>query len=405
MRAHYSYGMGMNVLRISLPRRSMNPVLKILIAILVGSAAGLLGSLLIPDGAQHAIAETVLRPIADMWVRLLQAVSGPIVFFTALNSTFGTKKILDFGGSRFMTLARYFIISVLIVAFAMACTLLAMPSDISIAMPAQEEVTRLLDNVLKIVPSNLLEPFREANTPQLLLIAIATGYLIGALDERVGVLKSFIQQANVLGLNLANLVCTLVPYFVGLLLCLKIWTDDTGMLRFLWAPIAVAIAISIAVCLISVLCVSVVTRVSPVLLARKLWGTFCDAVKSGVLDYSSVDSLAGTCKRLLGIDGEFARAAFRVIALFPAVWSNRPAHAIATSRARCLNRTKENNVRNDIQQSAVRLSGTNERKTRNRLCISPNPYTATRTGRPGRCSRSREVARTTSASSARCTRA
>ncbi len=230
------------------------------------------------------------------------------MFFTALNSPFGTKKILDFGGSRFMTLARYFIISVLIVAFAMACTFLAMPSDISIAMPAQEEVTRLLDNVLKIVPSNLLEPFREANTPQLLLIAIATGYLIGALDERVGVLKSFIQQANVLGLNLANLVCTLVPYFVGLLLCLKIWTDDTEMLRFLWAPIAVAIAISIVVCLISVLCVSVVTRVSPVLLARKLWGTFCNAVKSGVLDYSSVDSLAGTCKRLLGIDGEFARA-------------------------------------------------------------------------------------------------
>lgn len=121
LRVHYSYSMDANVLRMSLPRKTMNPVLKICIALVVGTLIGALGNILIPDPAQEAFCNAVLTPISDMWVRLLQAISGPIIFLTALTAALGTKRLADFGGSRLATLLRYFAISAVVVVFGVLC--------------------------------------------------------------------------------------------------------------------------------------------------------------------------------------------------------------------------------------------------------------------------------------------
>ena len=310
MHVQYTYTMGANVLRLSLPRPAWNPVLKIIIAIFAGALIGVLGNVLIPDAAQEAFCDAVLNPIADMWVRLLQAISGPIIFLTALTATFDTKRIADFGGSRFGTVARYFFISAVVTIFAMVCAWPFFPSEIAATQANRTLFSNALEIVLQIIPSNLVEPFSEANTPQLLLIAIVTGYLLAATESTAKELITIINQLNALGLTVARAACSLVPFFVGLLLCLKIWTHDISVLGSIWFPLAIATVISALVILVVVMITSVRLRVNPALLMRKLSGPFADALKRGTLDFSAIDDLAASSKRLLGIDAAFARAVY-----------------------------------------------------------------------------------------------
>ena len=308
LHVHCSYSRGTNVVRISMPRASMNPVLKIAIALVAGALIGLLGNVAIPDGMQEAVSDAVLAPIADMWVRVLQAISGPVIFLTALTATFDTKRISELGGSRVSVLVRYFAISAVVVVFTMLCSRPFFPLEIEAVHVSRGVLTDVLSGVLQVIPENLVEPFATANTPQLLLIAIVTGYLLASMDARIGELKRLISQLNALGLVVAKQVCALVPFFVGVLLCLKMWTHDTALLGAIWFPLVLATAISVVVLLVTLLVVSMRYRVNPLVLARKLSGPFVDGLKRGTLDFSIVDDLAGSCKRLLGIDAGFARA-------------------------------------------------------------------------------------------------
>ena len=309
LHVQYSYSRGTNVVRMSVPHATMNPVLKIAIAILIGALVGVLGNIVIPDAAQEAFSEAVLSPVADMWVRLLQAISGPVIFLTALMATFDTKRIADLGGSRISVLVRYFVISAVVVAFALLCSRSFFPLDIATTEASGSILSNALDGILQIVPGNLIEPFAQANTLQLLLVAIATGYLLATVESQVSGLKALVGQLNVLGLTVARQVCAFVPFFVGLLLCLKMWTHDTALLGAIWVPLVVSTGISVAVLAIALLVTSARFHVNPLLLMRKLKGPFVDALKRGTLDFSAVDDLAGSCKRLLGVDAGFARAA------------------------------------------------------------------------------------------------
>lgn len=308
MHVQYAYSMGSNVLRMSLPRQSWNPVLKLCIALIAGAVIGFLGGELIPDTVEVTFSNAVLQPIADMWMRLLQAISGPIIFLTALTAAWGTKRIADFGGSRITTVARYFGISLIVTIVAMLCCWPFFPKEVSATIANKEFLTTALDTILKIVPGNLIDPFSEANTPQLLLIAIATGYILATMESKIGELKTIIQQLNLLGLTVAKYACTLVPFFVGLMLCLKIWTNDTALLGAIWLPLALSAVLSGAIVLVTLLVASASFRVNPLLLTKKLKKPFFDALKRGTLDFSTVDDLADSCKRLLGINGEFAQA-------------------------------------------------------------------------------------------------
>ena len=308
LRVQYSYSMGANVLRISMPRHAMNPVLKIAIAIAIGAAVGIVGDIAIPDAIEEAFSNAVLNPIASMWVRLLQAISGPIIFLTALTAAFGTKRIADFGGSRVSTLARYLFISTSIVIFTLLCSRPFFPLDIAIIHGYSTVLSSSLDGVLQVIPGNLIEPFVSANTPQLLLIAIVTGYLLASLESQVKDLNALINQLNTLGLTVAKQACSFVPFFVGLLLCLKMWTHQTNLLGEIWLPLVVSIAIAALVFLVAILIASARFRMSPWLLAKKLKDPFIDALKRGTLDFSAVDDLVVACNNQLGIDGEFARA-------------------------------------------------------------------------------------------------
>lgn len=307
-RAQYSYSLGTNVLRIPLPKKSMNPILRIVIAISVGVIAGLITNIIIPNNLQLLITDVFLQPLSDAWVRLLQLVSGPVIFLTALTAAFETRHISDFGGSRLMTMARYFGLGAAATIFALICFYAFNPFEVDFTAADRDAVSSMLDSMLHVIPNDILEPFKSANTPQLLLVAIVLGFFLAILSDQTVELRTVIRQANVVSLTLAQKTCSLVPYIVGLLVFLKIWTQDFDMLVKIWQPLVFATLVSLVALALVIAYVSIQAHMSPLLLARKLKDPFINALKTGSLNYFSVDDLANSCMKHLGIKREFSKA-------------------------------------------------------------------------------------------------
>ena len=113
---------GRNVLRLPLPCASMNPVARIALAIAMGALLGFAGRSLIAAEARQVVSSALLTPLFGMWNRMLNAISGPIIFLTVVTTMLNTHSIDERGGSSLRVIVRYFLISIAVVATSLVCT-------------------------------------------------------------------------------------------------------------------------------------------------------------------------------------------------------------------------------------------------------------------------------------------
>ena len=303
----YSYSFGRNVLRLTLPVNQMNPALKILIAVVAGLAFGFAGMALFPLSVQQQLTDTLFTPVYEFWSRVLNALAGPIIFFMALTTTLNTQHLTKQGGKVRHVLFRYFALSFLVAAISM---IVAGPffslKDAGLLLTHQK-FRQIVDSFLQFVPQNIVEPFSTANTPQLLVLAFLLGAALIALGGRVDTLKSMVRQVNIIGLQLSSWLSLLVPFFVGVFLCLEIWTGRTATLTGLWKPLVLAAALSVLMFVLFTLYFSVRLHLPPMLCWRKMLPPVLTALKTGTLDtaFQEAESVCGTA---LGIDRTYIKS-------------------------------------------------------------------------------------------------
>jgi len=303
----YGYDAGKNVIRMRLPHTSMNPVARIAIALLLGAIGGFVGAALIPSGIRGGMVDVLLLPTYNMWNRLLNAISGPIIFLTVITTMMNTQRITERGGSSSLVIIRYFVISFVIVAGSLFCLRPFFVLVTSQIVLSQELLYSMLDSLLNVIPSNVFDPFAESNTSQLLFIALVLGFMLRKLGSKVDYLRALVRQSNVVGLEVANGVSWLVPIFSGLFLCLELWLDrDHGPLE-LWLPLVLSLVASLVTMAISLAIVFRLLRVKPVTLIKKIWEPFSLALKTGSLD-DSLSKTQESCIARLGMDKDYVKA-------------------------------------------------------------------------------------------------
>ena len=302
----YSYESGYNTLRLPLPNAQMNPVLRIAIAIAIGVAFGLVGSAVIPAEFRTSIADLLLEPIYEIWLRILNAISGPIIFCTVVTTMLNTRRIDESGGSSILVIVRYFLLSVFVAFLAMLCVLPFFGVALSSLEINAEDAKKALGLLVGLFPENIVDPLMESNTSQLLFLAFLFGYVLVKLGDRTPVLRKAIQEANTIGLDVAQVVSWLVPVFTGVLLCLKLWQGRVDPLVGMWQPLVLSLAISIVFVGVLEVVLSRRLGVSASLIAHKIWPPFALAMKTGSLDGSFAETQA-SCTDSLGISPSFVK--------------------------------------------------------------------------------------------------
>ncbi len=306
MDPRYTYSWGKNVLRFAVPIKKMRPVLNLGIAIAVGVVVGILGKFLCPENVRYAVTNTLLPPLFDVWIRILNALSGPVVFLMVITTVLNTKQISRQGGARTYVIGRYFLFSFLAAATAILCAEPFFASAKFISPFSGSLIEDAADRLLKFVPENLFDPFIRSDTPQLLVLAFVAGGAIIVLGNRVAELKKTIQQINMVGLQLTKWVSLLVPPFLSLFLVLKIWSAQTKTLSGIWKPVAISVLTAVCFLLLAALVLSARMRVRPAVLLRKLWPDFLTVLSSGSLDDFLADAQRSSSERL-GIDRDYIR--------------------------------------------------------------------------------------------------
>ena len=77
-----------------------------------------------------------------------------------------------------------------------------------------EADTSLLSTIVNIVPSNLVKPFVESDTLQIIFLAVLLGIAVGMIGRYTKVLMEVFEACNELFLTVTTLISKLIPAVV-----------------------------------------------------------------------------------------------------------------------------------------------------------------------------------------------
>ena len=301
----YSYSNGKNILRLSVVRKSLNQVLKLLITIGSSLVVAHLLNVFVPEVGQVIITDSVLKPIYDLWIRLLTVVSAPVIFLMVLTSVMNTGTIEEEGGSSKRVVFRYMGFSLIFATIAVIVSGLVSRNPLTFGSTLGVGASHYLEAVLKIVPSNLIEPFVQGNTPQLLFLAFVAGNLISLLGSKIFGLRNVIQQVNMCGMLLTEGISRSVPYFAGILVCLEGLEGRLGSFRGIGEMLVLSLLVSIMIMTVVLLYVSIRKKVFLPILMGKIWPSFITTIRRGRIE-QGFGTLQQSTINDLGIERHFA---------------------------------------------------------------------------------------------------
>ena len=301
----YSYSGRKNSLRLTLPSKKINPVLKIILAILIGTLAGIWGDTLLSPETSDFLYNTFLDPLYEMWNRILNVLSGPVIFFMVLTTILNAYKITEKGGNSQHTLLRYFVFSICIAVLTILLGASVFSFSLDNIVMNTGEVEEIVRKLFHLIPNEFFSPFMASNTPQLLTMAAVIGNVLNRIGSPAEDLKRNIRQINMIGLTLADWVSRLVPFFVSTLIIHEVWRKSIEVFTdTLWVCLFLSLIASI-VCILAFTGYICIKYHTPVwLLMKKLWSPFAMTIRSGSLN-ESFGETRQCCIHRLGINNDF----------------------------------------------------------------------------------------------------
>jgi Na+/H+-dicarboxylate symporter len=205
-------------------KRSLN------VQIIVGIAIGLILGLTLGPRV------SVLKPVGDIFLRLLTMLIVPLTFFTLVSgmTKLGSLRSLRRVGGRILL---YYVSSSAIAAIlGIAIALLVKPGQEAVGLldaGARVEVGayNLGDQIVSWFPANAFEAFAQGNLFQVIVFALIVGLALLVMCERAQRLVVLADDAASLMITVTNLVMKTAPYGILALVANMAGTLDVRMLK------------------------------------------------------------------------------------------------------------------------------------------------------------------------------
>ena len=296
----YSYNDGKNTIILALKKTDTNPAISLVTAILVGLFGGTLGKLFLSPEIQAEVVKTILQPVNDVFFRLLNAVSGPVIFLTVVVAICGMGNVASVGKNGRRMVLRFLFLCYIITA--LSCLVSTPFFNINyVHDPLTEtEFSSVLDLFLNVIPNDIFMPFIKGESPQLILMALVLGNALLITEGKSEKLTEIFEQANSIGLIIAGWLSRLVPYFVAFLLILEIWIGSAPEFFGIWKPTLIFLLISVTVALIYISYVCIKKGVMFSKFIKKIYPSFITALKSASVEHAFGEN-AICCEKKLGI--------------------------------------------------------------------------------------------------------
>lgn len=296
----YRYVNGCNIVQMPLRRPQRNPGITLLICTLAGAAAGIILEFAFSAELKFLITNTVLMPLQNAFIRILNSVSAPVMFLSVLTTTCGVGSISVTGQHGQKMVARFLLHSTILTIAAMLLCRFFIVLPIGDVILTQREVSGVLDFFLDVIPGDFLSPFINGDFTQLIVVALVIGNAFLIAGAKVQTLVTIVEEANTAGLVIAEWIGDLSPGFVVLLIVLGIQDSTIHMLLGIWKPILLIVALSLAALLLRLLYIGIRYQVPAGLLVTKMKDSFLLSLRTFSID-ASYSANKKCCENRLGI--------------------------------------------------------------------------------------------------------
>ena len=209
----YSYERGCNKIIFKFKVQKAHPLLNLAAYMFAGAAVGLAG-MLMPEALRTVILESILNPIYDTFFNVLGTIAGPMVFLSVAWGIYGIGDTITFGRIGKKMILHFIAMTFLLSAIG---TVIALPFFQLHFVKYSGDTSQLQDlfqMLLGFFPTDIISPFLERNSMQIIVLGVAIGITLLILGKQTESVARAIEQVNYIIQFLMELVSNLVPYFI-----------------------------------------------------------------------------------------------------------------------------------------------------------------------------------------------
>ena len=303
----YSYRDGVNRLALYPPNpQKLSPLLQLLLAIVGAVAAGAV-FLVLPAFVGEAAAG-VVNPLFNAMMGILQTLAGPMIFLSVCWGILNIGDIHVLGRIGKTVLLRFLGAIFLLTAVTAVCLVWLFHSGGRAASAGGDAAAQIYTMILEIIPSNVITPFLEGNSLQIIFLAICVGLVLLVMGEKASALRTLLEQANGAVQFMMEIVSRYISLFVFVSLLSLMLSDAVSNLGGVVKALLLGIIACVVWPLLYALWACLRLKASFPMVLRKLLPTYLIAL-STASSSAALSTNLETCERRLGISGRIVQFA------------------------------------------------------------------------------------------------
>jgi Na+/H+-dicarboxylate symporter len=260
----YSYEKGCNNVSYTLKQKPLNPALTTAIALIGAILAGLVFQALAPDLGKQ-IGSGILTPISSTFFGFLNAIVIPVLFFSAIGSIFNMDNLAQM--KRIFRLLLTWTMVVMLLASAVSLIIAQMfllGESGSASQGGQSDLWNQIGAmVFGIIPTNIIQPFLDGNTLEIIFLAIIGGVVMLTLKGRFPAITRIITEANLIFSTILDAVCVMMPGVVFISILNMMISGEGAALLGAFRLIALLLGSYLIIDLAMLLSLAFYERISP----------------------------------------------------------------------------------------------------------------------------------------------
>ena len=300
LRPVYSYRAGRNSLLYRMSRKSLPQFQVLCIVVVLSIIAGVLGLVLIPYDMRNMILESIITPVYDTFFKILGCIAGPMIFLSVAWGIYGigdVETLGRIGRTMILTFLKY----VSIAAAACAVFFPVFGNRFTNGGNQVSQIKAILEMLLGIFPSTIVEPFMTGNTLQIIFMGVVIGIALLFMQRQTHAIALAIGQINALVNFLMTLISRLVPFVIFMVMVSLIWSGDLSVITSVWRLMAVFLVALLLIAMAYLFITAGRHKVKPDVLIRKSLPTFLIALTSAS-SAAAFGTNVETCEKKYGID-------------------------------------------------------------------------------------------------------
>ena len=242
----------------------------LLYRLVAGGVLGLLVSLLlkaaVPAQACQWISENIMETGETLFMNCLNMLIPPLVFFSIASAIVGFGDTSQLGRIGGKILGIYAMTTVCATAFGFILVEVFKPYRLgsvalsSVDSPQAVVELSLKDSIINIIPENFIKAFIEADTIQIIFLAVIVGLAVTAVGAKAKSIQDFISAGNEVFLRMTNALVGFMPLLIFCILSKTILGGGSGE-RSMGVPIIAGVGVYLLSIVVLVIFYHVLLRV------------------------------------------------------------------------------------------------------------------------------------------------